>query len=304
MDTSIRAFLVGGETPLGDVIAGLLQRSGHEVKFVLHLALAAEARRAWPDVIFVNIGTSSFDGAALASRLRRRPAYAAVPLVAFTEDDSPKARTVALEAGFVGYLIHPLTAETLDRVIEQVRDSIYIPRRLADWSERLIDRFNRAHPARSRPSAEESSRDTPVPISSTPKLPVAIFESAKEPAESVLPLFVQLGCAVSRFELPEEFVRCVPRLRPGLVVLNGGRSPYIAYDLARRIFTATDPGERLVIRVSHAAMMIQESLAAEVGIASQLIRPLRLEQLENLVRDANARWQAARAAPASAVGVR
>jgi CheY-like chemotaxis protein len=303
MDTAIRVYLVGGETPLADVIAGLLQRSGHEVKFVFHLALAAEARRSLPDVIFINIGTSSFDGTALASRMRRRPAFAAVPLVAFTEDASPQARAAALEAGFVGYLIHPLTAETLDRVIEQVRDSIYIPRRLADWSERLIDRFNRAHPARSRPSAEEPIRDTPVSSLSMPKLPVAVFESAREPAESVLPLFAQLDCAVSRFELPEEFVRCMSRLRPGLVVLNGGRSPYIAYDLARRIFTTTDPGERLVIRVSHAAMMIQEPLAAEVGIASQLVRPLRVEQLEQTVRLAEVRWQTARAARGTAIGV-
>jgi AmiR/NasT family two-component response regulator len=50
-------------------------------------------------------------------------------------------------------------------------------------------------------------------------------------------------------------------------------------------------------------MMIQEPLAAEVGIASQLVRPLRVEQLEQTVRLAEARWQTARATRATAIGV-
>jgi CheY-like chemotaxis protein len=79
-------------------------------------ALSAAAECV-PDVALVDITLPGMDGYEVARRIRENPALARIVLVAQTGRGQAADRSRAAAAGFDHYLIKPLDAGELDRII-------------------------------------------------------------------------------------------------------------------------------------------------------------------------------------------
>ncbi|HEV7196983.1 MAG TPA: response regulator [Pedococcus sp.] len=69
----------------------------------------AQAQRAGPDVILMDLQLPGIDGHTALARLRARPETAGIPVVAVTAFAMAADRRRALEAGFDGYLEKPIS---------------------------------------------------------------------------------------------------------------------------------------------------------------------------------------------------
>jgi two-component system cell cycle response regulator DivK len=68
----------------------------------------ADALRALPDVILMDLQLPGIDGHTALSQLRAEPRTAAIPVVALTAFAMAEDRRRALDAGFDGYLEKPI----------------------------------------------------------------------------------------------------------------------------------------------------------------------------------------------------
>lgn len=101
----------------------LLQGEGFEVLEAVDAPAAlAQLARHLPDVLLLDLAMPGMDGFALAALLRRAPATAALPLVAFTALALPREREAALAAGCNGCITKPIE---VTQFVAQVRR--YLP---------------------------------------------------------------------------------------------------------------------------------------------------------------------------------
>jgi CheY-like chemotaxis protein len=77
----------------------------------------AEAER--PDLIFMDIDLPDVDGVKTTAIIKQNPKTARIPVVALTAWMSELWREKALKVGIVGYLLKPITPQTLKQTIEQ-----------------------------------------------------------------------------------------------------------------------------------------------------------------------------------------
>ncbi len=80
----------------------------------LALALAAEAL---PDVALVDLGLPDMTGFAVARALRALPGGDEIYMVAVTGFCGPDERRLSIEAGFDEFLVKPVEAETLEKLV-------------------------------------------------------------------------------------------------------------------------------------------------------------------------------------------
>jgi len=96
----------------------LLEGSGHEVyEAVDGLAGVKEALELKPDVILIDLGLPGLDGYEVAARIRSASSCSTTRLTALTGYAQGEYRTRAQIAGFQDYLVKPVDAGMLEKVI-------------------------------------------------------------------------------------------------------------------------------------------------------------------------------------------
>jgi signal transduction histidine kinase/ActR/RegA family two-component response regulator len=111
-----RILLVEDDATVAAVICNLLRAHGHDVRHAAHalLALAETAGRTF-DLVLLDLDLPGLDGLSLARQLRLRGIEA--PLLAVTARTDPLAETLAMAAGFQGFLRKPVSGAALEAAI-------------------------------------------------------------------------------------------------------------------------------------------------------------------------------------------
>ena len=120
-EAPVRVLVVDDNRDAADAIALLLRDMGHaaEVAYSPGAALQLPAR-THADLIFLDIGMPGMDGYELARELRASTKPGA-RFVALTGFGTPPAARRSIQAGFDQHLVKPVSAETLRRVVSEVR---------------------------------------------------------------------------------------------------------------------------------------------------------------------------------------
>ncbi len=79
----------------------------------------ASAKAIKPAVLLLDIHLPDFDGIELLERIRAIPGLALTPAIAVSADAMPLRIEAAMGAGFVDYLVKPVSLETLRHALEQ-----------------------------------------------------------------------------------------------------------------------------------------------------------------------------------------
>jgi two-component system cell cycle response regulator DivK len=80
-----------------------------------------------PDLIFMDIDLPDVDGVKTTAILKQNPKTSHIPVVALTAWMSELWREKALKVGLVGYLLKPVTPQTLRQTIEQFTNRSLYP---------------------------------------------------------------------------------------------------------------------------------------------------------------------------------
>jgi two-component system, cell cycle response regulator DivK len=80
-----------------------------------------------PDLIFMDIDLPDVDGVKTTAILKQNPKTSHIPVVALTAWMSELWREKALKVGIVGYLLKPVTPQTLRQTIEQFTNRSFNP---------------------------------------------------------------------------------------------------------------------------------------------------------------------------------
>jgi DNA-binding response OmpR family regulator len=100
-----------------DVRAGLnirLRANGYDTSFASDaLSAVAEARRATPDLIILDLGLPAGDGFVVLQRLKAIPPLAVIPVIVLSARDREANENRAIVAGALAYLQKPFNDEEL-----------------------------------------------------------------------------------------------------------------------------------------------------------------------------------------------
>ncbi|ULU25139.1 hybrid sensor histidine kinase/response regulator [Dyella terrae] len=116
----LRILLVEDDAIVAAVVRGLLERAGHEVRYVGNgLAALAELAQATCDVILLDLDLPGIDGFQIARLIRQREEPGCrIPIVALTARSGGDEEVRARDAGMDGFLRKPLTGEQLSDAIQ------------------------------------------------------------------------------------------------------------------------------------------------------------------------------------------
>jgi two-component system, OmpR family, response regulator MprA len=107
-----RVLVVDDDPPLRRMLARTLAAEGYEVTVAADGGAAlAEAERAAPDVIVLDVAMPALDGLAVCRRLRSKGLP--TPILMLTARDAVPDRVAGLEAGADDYLIKPFAVQEL-----------------------------------------------------------------------------------------------------------------------------------------------------------------------------------------------
>jgi len=107
-----RVLVVDDDPPLRRMLERTLAAEGYEVSVATDGGAAlAEAERAAPDVIVLDVAMPGLDGLAVARRLRGKGDR--TPILMLTARDAVPDRVAGLEAGADDYLVKPFAVEEL-----------------------------------------------------------------------------------------------------------------------------------------------------------------------------------------------
>jgi two-component system, OmpR family, response regulator MprA len=107
-----RVLVVDDDPPLRRMLARTLAAEGYEVTVAADGGAAlAEAERATPDVIVLDVAMPALDGLAVCRRLRSKGLP--TPILMLTARDAVPDRVAGLEAGADDYLIKPFAVQEL-----------------------------------------------------------------------------------------------------------------------------------------------------------------------------------------------
>jgi two-component system CheB/CheR fusion protein len=99
----------------------LLEASGHHVQTAYTGRQALELARTFrPHALLLDIGLPDVDGYKLAERFRAAPWGRSAVLVAVTGWGQEQDRLRAVEAGFDHHLVKPISAETVDTLLQSL----------------------------------------------------------------------------------------------------------------------------------------------------------------------------------------
>jgi two-component system, sensor histidine kinase len=118
----LHVLIVEDNDDAREMMRHLLKLAGHDVRDagdgMAGLAMALERP---PDVAIIDVGLPGLDGFELARRLRADPRGRAVTLIAITGYGQHETRARALDAGFDAFLVKPLGADDLERILTPPR---------------------------------------------------------------------------------------------------------------------------------------------------------------------------------------
>ncbi len=121
----LRILLIDDSTDMAEAMRLVLQQFGHEVHTANAAAAGLEAARLLcPDVVLCDLGLPGMDGCAVATTLRREPAFAATRLIALSGYVQEADRQRAYEAGFDLHITKPVEPDELQRLLKQVAASL------------------------------------------------------------------------------------------------------------------------------------------------------------------------------------
>ena len=116
----LRVMIVDDNIDAAEILAMLLQRSGHSLRTAHSGAKALDiAREFRPDVIFLDIGMPEMDGYEVATRLRHDLGLTETMVVALTGWGSPEDKRKTQAAGFDEHLTKPVDAAAVRRLLAQ-----------------------------------------------------------------------------------------------------------------------------------------------------------------------------------------
>jgi DNA-binding response OmpR family regulator len=121
MTTALRVLLVDDCRDVVDTLAFLLRHWGHDVQVAYDapsaLSLAASYR---PQLVLLDLAMPKVDGFQLARQLREQEGLEKVVLVAVTGLADEPYRRQGEAAGLDGYLVKPVEADVLERLLGAV----------------------------------------------------------------------------------------------------------------------------------------------------------------------------------------
>jgi len=93
---------------------------GHQpIKVCNSKEAITSAEAECPDLIFMDLALPDVDGVKTTAILKQNPKTSQIPVVALTAWISELWREKALKAGMVGYLLKPVSLQTLKETIEE-----------------------------------------------------------------------------------------------------------------------------------------------------------------------------------------
>ncbi len=120
---SLKVLIVEDMQALRMITARLLEKLGHVVEFAENGPLALLKLETFvPDVLFSDIAMPGMNGYELAQRIRQRPDYSQIHLVALTGFGQSSDRDKALGAGFDEHMVKPVDIALLRRCLRESPD--------------------------------------------------------------------------------------------------------------------------------------------------------------------------------------
>ena len=118
--TPLDVLLVEDDPDVAESLRMLLEVAGHRPRVARDAARVLEDTAPPPDVALVDIGLPRPDGHELARRLRARPEWRAVVLVALSGYGTPADKARATAAGFDRHLTKPVDVEALLALLDAI----------------------------------------------------------------------------------------------------------------------------------------------------------------------------------------
>ncbi len=119
--TGCRVLIVDDNLDAAEMLATLLNLSGHEVRMAFDGPAGLQAAREYPpDVILLDIGLPGLTGIEVAERIRSEPAFSQTVLVAMTGYGQEADRKRSREAGFDHHLTKPADFTELEKILAAV----------------------------------------------------------------------------------------------------------------------------------------------------------------------------------------
>ena len=120
-DVGLKILVVDDNRDAADTCAMLLEASGHHVQTAYTGRQALELARTFrPHALLLDIGLPDIDGYQLAQRVRAVPWGRSAVLVAVTGWGQEQDRLRAVEAGFDQHLVKPISAETVESLLQSL----------------------------------------------------------------------------------------------------------------------------------------------------------------------------------------
>jgi PAS domain S-box-containing protein len=118
-DAGLKILVVDDNRDAADTCAMLLEASGHHVQTAYTGRQALELARTFrPHTLLLDIGLPDIDGYKLAGQVRATPWGRSAILVAVTGWGQEQDRLRAVAAGFDQHLVKPISAETLESLLQ------------------------------------------------------------------------------------------------------------------------------------------------------------------------------------------
>jgi PAS domain S-box-containing protein len=116
-----RILIVDDNPDTANSLAMLLELKGTEVEVCYDGPSALETLSRTPrDIVILDIGMPGMDGHEVARRIRARPEYRHIRLIALTGLGEAADRKRSLEAGFDRHLVKPISFDTLDSILHDI----------------------------------------------------------------------------------------------------------------------------------------------------------------------------------------
>jgi len=120
-DAGLKILVVDDNRDAADTCAMLLEASGHHVQTAYTGRQALELARTFrPHALLMDIGLPDIDGYQLAQQVRAAPWGRSAALVAVTGWGQEQDRLRAVAAGFDQHLVKPISAETMDTLLQSL----------------------------------------------------------------------------------------------------------------------------------------------------------------------------------------
>lgn len=116
----LRILVADDNVDSAESIAALLQMLGHDVSLAYSGRAAVEAACSHhPEVMLLDIGLPEMDGYEVARRLREKPEFQEILLIAMTGYGQMEDRRLSHEAGFDEHLVKPVDFSVLQSLLSQ-----------------------------------------------------------------------------------------------------------------------------------------------------------------------------------------